>query len=565
MNVDEKLFASRIDHSAPAATNIEINGPMTRIVAHAAMMTMGSLVMIGCAVSGDADGLLDDGATDEFAQAIDAVAPAAPQDPSTDVVVKIVCPTAAPGCHYSSLQTAINDAQPGWTLLVKNGTYYTPDATVANGRTGLVTGYKHGTATQPISLVAFPGHRPIIETLSDTVTVTNLGPAYHSTASCLVLTGDYWIVDGFEVRRCNTGIVVSGSNITLRNNNIHDNAYQGILVSARRYPSSNSTAWRGASDLLIEQNRIHANGITYETTGAMPRQHCLFNETQNGVTYYKPSPGHCHGIYLSANDNGAELVTDQERITIRRNIIERHGGGAVHIYDNRSTGAYSNILIENNLLLNNQKGGMLGRYEYGLNSHFRNNVVSIDAPVTLKSEQYALNNNNKDIYLISPLQGASADGMQVYNNIFYTPYSWWSIFANMPTTHAYAVVVDAVAAGKYAPVFAENFWAVRGGARVDYNANQGHGFIWKGTWYSSFSTEFRSNAQVAQESAGILPGDPSFIAAPFLRPERARYEHVNASPALGRGLDSAARPCPLTDYTGRVRSDGACDLGAFED
>lgn len=514
------------------------------MLSRAALLNVTLLGMAGCAISGAENGswAADEETTDETSLAIDATPPVAPQDPGSAVIT--VC---ASGCSYTTLQPAIDAAQPGSTVLVKNGTYYTSDLQNPTGRKGLTVNGKNGTSTQPIALIAFPGHRPVIETLADTVTITNGVPAYRSVEPCLTINGNHWIVDGFEMQNCQYGIVVSGSNVTIRNNVIHDNALQGILVTA--------LGGIGASDILIEQNKIYLNGTTYETTGTYPRQHCLSADTN-----FKPITGHCHGIYLSANGTG---TTDQARITIRRNVIERHGGGGVHIFDNRPLSVYSDILIENNLLLNNQKGGLLGRYEYGANSYFRHNVVSFDAPVPLVSQQYA-STNNKEIYLISPLRGAVANGMQVYGNIFYTPQSWWNVFSGMSMTHVYPVVVDTINpdAGIFAPVFADNDWAVRPGARVTDNATAGHSFTWNQQWYGNFSGEFRS--ATAQEATGLLPGDATFVANPFLAPTRGRYEHITNTPAIGRSPGSAARPCPSVDYTGRSRGTGACDLGAFE-
>lgn len=555
-----QLPAIRAGEGRGAATaNAQHRSRVLRAAARTAMAGFSLLAMAGCAIPGDEGApVVSDGDTEEASLAAQATPPDVPEDPSTQAV-KIVCPPGGSGCDYTDLQAAINAAQPGWTLLVKNGTYYTPTSTNPIGRAGIRVENKDGTASEPISLVAFPGHHPVIETLADTVTVTNGVATYRANETCLVLLSDHWIVDGFELRRCTGGITVGGRHVTIRNSVIHDNAYQGILVSVRRDPA-NTTQWVGASDLLIEQNQIFLNGTTYEATGDFPRQHCLFNETKtvNGqpVTHFKPSPGHCHGIYLSSNEANA----DQARITIRRNTIERHGGAGIHVYDSRAGSVYSDILVENNLFLNNHMGAMMARYEQGTNSHFRNNVVAVDAPVQLDAYQYAYNGSNVNIYLIAPLKGAVAGGMQVYNNIFYAPQSWYQVFSGLGMTPVYTVLADATATPA---LFDDNYWAVRPGATAMNSPNLGHAFYWNGVYGSSFSGQFRSVS--SQEATGLLPGDASFLADPFLRPDRGRYEHVALSPALGRGANTAARPCPSVDFTGRARGSGPCDLGAFED
>lgn len=76
------------------------------MLSRAAWVTMVLLGMVGCADLGDDNDLAttDEEATDEASQAIDAVAPIAPQDSDTTPVT--VC---ASGCTYTNMPTTSTD------------------------------------------------------------------------------------------------------------------------------------------------------------------------------------------------------------------------------------------------------------------------------------------------------------------------------------------------------------------------------------------------------------------------------------------------------------------------
>ena len=113
-----------------------------------------------------------------------------------------------------TIQEAIDAAQDGFTVFVLNGTY--------NGSIDL---------DKEISLI---------------------GTGYNSTViiDCvngvgINVTTNNSLINGFEIRNCDIGVVVGGEDNTIRNNSIHDNNW-GILLNQ-------------ASDNFVNYNRIYSN------------------------------------------------------------------------------------------------------------------------------------------------------------------------------------------------------------------------------------------------------------------------------------------------------------------
>lgn len=242
-------------------------------------------------------------------------APCAPANPAVKIVT--VC---ASGCTYSTIQSAVSAAQCGWTIQVQNGTY------TSSSRIEMS---KNCTAAAPITLMAYPGAHPIYK-------------AGYSNFQEFHITGSWWIIDGFEVTGNYDGIKIDeGSHITLRNNWVHANQNQGILVG-------NEGSIGG--DDLIYQNTIELNG----QEGAGLTNPCNFN---GGVS----STRHCLAIHLSSGGLNGVCSPPQwqiKNVTIKNNIIRMSGGG---IQFNASNGkcdandyAYLyNTRIENNIFEDN--------------------------------------------------------------------------------------------------------------------------------------------------------------------------------------------------------------------
>lgn len=279
-------------------------------------------------------------------------------------VIKTVC---ASGCDYTTIQEAVNASQPGWTIQVKNGIYTSggKDISVVN-----ISG-KSGTSSKPICLQNFPGHNPIIDPTGNVVTQSP------NQKGINIFNSKWWIIEGFEIRHGWEGIKIHpptndlsqvSSNITIRNNYIHDNNDSGITP-------------HNASDVYIANNAIVSNGEDIDE--------CTF--------------GHqCHNVYIKTNPSYPGVA---QNITISGNFIQLSRSGAIHVYD-RAT----NVLIENNLIIVDGVWGIVASMD---NSMVRNNTIVLSNP--------PLVSNNQNYYALMDFRWgvSSRNNNKIFNNIFY--------------------------------------------------------------------------------------------------------------------------------------------------
>ncbi|MEQ9617884.1 MAG: right-handed parallel beta-helix repeat-containing protein [Deltaproteobacteria bacterium] len=205
---------------------------------------------------------------------------------------------ASGGGDFRDIQSALNGASPGTVILVKNGTY--------RGKINIMTS---GAPGNPITIANFPDHNPVI------VPGTERGNRVEFNAN-------YVVLEGFEIRGGYDGVKFYQGNNTIRNNYIHDNLYQGILIIS-------------TDNIVIESNTIAYNGVD-------PGE-CQFD----GVS----SPKHCHGIYMSDFE-----CSGIDNIVIRNNYILGHGGRGIQWNGQGCQSKMTDTLVDGNLIENNSWG-----------------------------------------------------------------------------------------------------------------------------------------------------------------------------------------------------------------
>lgn len=232
---------------------------------------------------------------------------------------------------YTTIQAAVDNSKPGDTIHVKTGVYNEG-----------VSFTKSGTSTQPITLMNYPGHSPVIDPGGGTYPqecCPSSGPLR------VELRAEWIILEGFEIRYGWDGVKVFKPHNTIINNWIHHNRYQGILIIS-------------TNDILIEGNAIEYNGTD---PGA------CYDSSWGGV-----SPRHCHGIYMSDYS-----CTGLSNITIRRNVISGHSGRGV-LWNGLGCGSKStNTVVDSNLIENNSWG--LALYHNVENAKITNNTFINDS------------------------------------------------------------------------------------------------------------------------------------------------------------------------------------------
>ncbi|CAH0326676.1 Pectate lyase L [Microbacterium sp. Bi128] len=131
----------------------------------------------------------------------------------------------------AQLTAALMSAQPGQTILVKDGTY-----------TGQFVAAASGTPAQPITLTGSP--RAVLTTGK-----TSSGYALH-------ITGDRWNVSGLSVTRAAKGIVLDGSSATVIDGvDVGNTGAEAVHVRT------------GSTHVTVRNSRIHDTGLEQPSYG----------------------------------------------------------------------------------------------------------------------------------------------------------------------------------------------------------------------------------------------------------------------------------------------------------
>jgi hypothetical protein len=431
----------------------------------------------------------------------------------------------APNGEYKSLLHVFkNVIEPGDTVQIKNGSYQCTECTEQNGywlRRG-------GTRELPVTIMNYPGNTPIIKT-----TMTIYRP-------WIIIEGLTFTVD---CSRC-TGLAMYGSghflqlarNITVRKNNFVNGGDSGIYTA-------------GVGDVLYEDNIFRRNGLG----PADCHGYGLGNPNdphEQGLRY-----GHCHGMYLSNSDGNTTLKTPSgelvrnDNLTIRRNKFLMNTGfgftsraDAVCVYPSTAANPCSwgrrnsNWLIENNLFVNQSLN--IGFIDLN-DSIIRNNTI-----VTLTWAQP----NYADI------------------TCFYSNHNYNNIIANNVCYHNVdrvtwnsAVYHSWGADSTVGNTYRKNAWFAR----------QANYWFWGGDKLQDFLGQWKSKS-----------GDTATIMMPLTAMNGSEAGWVNPQPAgtaisaidgdfhllPSSPLRDAGDPahCSPTDIEGKARTDGKCDIGAYE-
>ena len=289
------------------------------------------------------------------------------------------------GGDFTTIQAALNAAQPGDVILV--------DTAVYNEQ---IIFPRNGTPSQPILLKASPNHSPILD-----------GTGF-STGNMVLMENRSWVeIQGFEIRNL-TGIVDgsgvrvlgAGSGIRIRDCVIHNilgTHAMGITVYGTEPESMN--------DLIIERVLIRdcepAQSEALTLNGNVENfqvLHCEVRDVNSigidfigGETSINPDPnkvarnGICRGnLVIRARSNyeggyGAGIYVDGGRdIVLEHNRVTQSDLGIEIGAENSAVDAY-NIVVRGNLVYRNDKAGMVfGGYSAGVgrtrDSYFINNT-----------------------------------------------------------------------------------------------------------------------------------------------------------------------------------------------
>ncbi|MER3446976.1 MAG: hypothetical protein C4291_09085 [Candidatus Dadabacteria bacterium] len=439
----------------------------------------------------------------------------APTTPA-NLVTKTVC---ASGCDYSTIQAAVDGASAGWTIQVKNGTYSIPTGV----NPVVMINNKSGTQASPITLMAYPGHSPIIECETSSPWAPP-SASFGLENGITISNSSWWIIDGFEIKHCSWGIrPFQAHSVTIRNNHIHHNGADGIITAI-------------SDNLYISYNEIHHNGIPESGVSAS------FQDRFCNISAHR----FCHGIYVGGKtDDGSTTGCSTYATTLRGNYVHDHHGFGAHIWSNNTCQERASILVENNLFVDNLSGGFEIAKNYLGNIYVNNTTVLVNPPQPAAASPYGEYGALAELqYAISPPSPQN----NVRNNIFYLGITSFTVVplsnvngTNIPAPMYALILRDWLSHD--ANIVNNNLWYVVPGASwIDMSGT-----------VKDFAGLYASST--GYDAQGVLWRDPLF------RNLSSRDFHLqSSSPAIGAGNMSF---CSVFDKDKNARG-SRCDIGAYQ-
>ena len=315
---------------------------------------------------------------------------------------------------------------------------------------------------------------------------------------------------------------------------------------------------QGAKWLVIEGVRLEGGRralIAYNAEDCVLRSLAVSGATYSGIGLSDCARVTVEGCEVSAGEKfGVRVSEGCDGVIIRGNNIHDNGGGGIHIFtSDRRTTVSTNLVIENNVIARDGRGGGAAMNICAIeDSIIRNNLVYKCAAggICFYGEADMAggfhNARNKVVgntVYVEPgegrtclkISGGSTD-FEVYNNVFYGGLAG-----------AYAVTEDSFE-----------------GLKSDNNliANQGQQVL-LGESYGDDAEDYSYEPGAWKFERGLDEHSVFGRAPAFVSIEKDDYRLAVGSPGIDAGADMSAI-CP-TDITGATRPQGAgFDMGAYE-
>jgi parallel beta-helix repeat protein len=273
--------------------------------------------------------------------------------------------------------------------------------------------------------------------------VTGVNVAFASRASAFLR------IEGFLIKpdHRNGGIVVNVSNATnvqIVGNTITTIKYAKEQIGKPGIPFTFEGVYiKGSSDVVVASNRISDvfRGVQVATSSNVTiRNNYITPQAGSGIQYLSGNSAvviednHIHGqSYVpyptdpdGPNDPHASLISIRSNdVTIRRNIMHGMGSSSgIMTYLPDATGglsAYSNIVIENNLIYDVTNSSVIRLYNAANNIVLRNNLIASqlrkDSATCDGVTNDARYRYNAALVVHSLAAGSDGSGIKLYNNI----------------------------------------------------------------------------------------------------------------------------------------------------
>ena len=443
---------------------------------------------------------------------------------SASPAVLVVAPS---GGDFTSVQAALDAAQPGDSVRVRAGVYAETVVFPRGGAPGA-----------PIALEAWPGEQPVLDGGGGPgPDLLRIDDASHVRVLGLELRGLRGVRDGSGIR-----VTGAATDVVLRGNRIHDlrgrnamgitvygtraTAISGLTIEANEIsdcdaaPSEALTVNGNVDGFVIAGNRVHdVNNIGIVAIGgetdvqpdpSLVARNGAIRDNQVARARSSYGGGYAAGIYV---DGGRDLV-------VERNLVTMSDLGLEIGAENRGVVA-RNVHVRENVFLANDKACLVfGGYGAGTgrvrNSRFTHNTCWGND---------TLGSGNGELWI------QYAEDNVVSHNVFHAT--------------AAGLLVSSWT-GNVGTVLDRNLWFTTGAPR----------FLWNGTEHAGLAA-FR--AATGQEANGLF-ADPRLVAP------AAGDVHLGAgSPAIDAGDPAFVPAAGETDVDGGPRVGGPrVDLGADE-
>lgn len=313
---------------------------------------------------------------------------------------------------WRSVSIAVTRVAPGDTISLLTGTY----------SERIVLGSTAGTESAPITLRAFPGHRPIIDgmglPLRDGNGLVRVEGTRHWRITGLVVTGSHYYglkvrnassiaIEGIEVSHSSHGglVIENSTDILVIDNHVHHTNQTG------RSAAHEALTLSRVENFEVRGNEVHSNleeGIDVKDgskSGTVRGNHVFDNGAVgiyvDGATDVVVDGNRVHSNATAGLALGIERREPTRNIAIVNNLVYRNRDGGLQFYSETGAGI-EDCAIVNNTFYGNEDAGLwflLGREHR--DNVVRNNIF-LDNEVEIRDEVGARGRQRVDHNLFAP-------------------------------------------------------------------------------------------------------------------------------------------------------------------
>lgn len=287
--------------------------------------------------------------------------------------------------QYTTIQSALNVANAGDTVIVKPGTYNETVTFTKSGSSGSYITLQgesgaiiDGTGKTSRGLVTYDG-RSYIKLIGLKITNASGHGVYGGGGISNIVIKDNEVVnakDGGIFAGDGSNVVIDGNTVTNVNNgasggNIDNAANEGItLYKITTFEIMNNSVYGNHEEGIDVKNgtingSVH-NNLVYSNNGPN-----IYADGANNVKMYNNTVYDAKGSTKAGIVCAVESGGNSKDLFIYNNVVYGNAGGGIDCW----MGHYSNVQVYNNTIYNNKRGSILASNGVVTNSIARNNII----------------------------------------------------------------------------------------------------------------------------------------------------------------------------------------------